>query len=154
MPAAPPGVRLRLYWWRRRTEAEEVPIDPEAVIELMSSAPQRYETVRAALRYRGDGPAIKALRERFSRSEAHRRTIGLPGTHPSAPSHPEPDDPFWWRRRVWLIDHNRWRVDHRNGGVIAHHGAELELENMCERLRLHPRSHPTRKSQGTVRLSR
>jgi len=92
-------------------EAKEAPMDPEAVLELMSSAAQRYETVRASLRYRGDGPTIKALRERFSRSEAYRRTFGLPVAHPNAPGDPEPDGPFEWRCRVWLIDNDRWRVE-------------------------------------------
>lgn len=35
-------------------------MEPEAVLELMSSAPRRYETVRAALRYRGDGPPSRS----------------------------------------------------------------------------------------------
>jgi hypothetical protein len=35
------------------------------MLELMRSAPERYATVRAALRYRGNGPTIKALRERY-----------------------------------------------------------------------------------------
>lgn len=86
-------------------------MDPEAVLELMSSAPQRYETVRASLRHRGDGPTIKALRDRFSRSEAYRRTFGLPGAPPGDTCDPEPDGPFEWRCRVWLIDNNRWRVE-------------------------------------------
>ena len=86
-------------------------MEPEAVLELMSSAPRRYETVRAALRYRGEGPTIKALRERFARSEAHRRTFGRPPELPEDLSDPEPDGPFGWRCRVWLVDHNRWRVE-------------------------------------------
>jgi hypothetical protein len=94
-------------------------MEPEAVLELMSSAPRRYETVRAALRYRGDGPTIKVLRDRFSRSEAYRRTFGLPGARPDAPSDHEPDGPFGWRCRVWLIEHHRWRVEFAlpDGGV-------------------------------------
>jgi hypothetical protein len=50
-----------------------VALEPREVLELMGSAPERYESVRAALRYRGDGPTIKAVRERFLRSEAGRR---------------------------------------------------------------------------------
>lgn len=42
----------------------------EEVLELMRSAPERYDTVRATLRYAGDGSTIKAVRERFLRSEA------------------------------------------------------------------------------------
>ena len=30
-------------------------MEPEQVLDLISSAPSRYETVRAVLRYRGDG---------------------------------------------------------------------------------------------------
>ena len=51
-------------------------MEPEEVLELIRSAPERYETVRAALRYRGDGPTIKALRERYLASEAGRREAG------------------------------------------------------------------------------
>jgi hypothetical protein len=40
-------------------------VRPEEVLELMRSAPERYDTVRAALRYTGDGSTIKAIRERF-----------------------------------------------------------------------------------------
>ncbi|HJQ28223.1 MAG TPA: hypothetical protein VJ827_02705, partial [Rubrobacter sp.] len=75
-------------------------MDPETVLELIRSAPQRYETVRAALRWRGDGPTIKAVRERFLRSEAHRRTFGKPTGLPEGISHSEPDGPFGWRCRI------------------------------------------------------
>ena len=75
-------------------------MEPQEVLELMHSAPERYDSVRAALRYRGDGPAIKAVRERLLRSEAHRRTFGDP-PEPSEPiRHAEPDGPFGWRCRV------------------------------------------------------
>ena len=47
-------------------------MDTEAVIELMRSAPRRYKTVRAVLRYRGDGPTIKDARERYLASELGR----------------------------------------------------------------------------------
>jgi hypothetical protein len=86
-------------------------VQPEEVLELIGSAFRRYDTVRAALRYRGDGPTIKTLRERFSRTVACRCTFGLPGAHPDAPSHPEPDGPFGWSCQVWFVDHNRWRVE-------------------------------------------
>ncbi len=94
-------------------------MEPEAVLELMSSAPRRYETVRAALRYRGDGPIIKAVRERFLRSEAHRRTFGEPTELPEDISHPEPDGPFGWRCRIWRVDDHRWRQETElpGGGV-------------------------------------
>ena len=40
---------------------------PEQVLELIHSAPERYESVRAALRYRGDGTVRKEIRERIVR---------------------------------------------------------------------------------------
>jgi hypothetical protein len=76
-------------------------VQPEEVLELIGSAPERYDTVRAALRYRGDGPTIKDLRDRYLASEAHRlETGGTPET-PGEVRHPEPDGPFGWRCRVW-----------------------------------------------------
>jgi hypothetical protein len=42
-------------------------MEPEQVLELISSAPERYESVRAALRYLGDGPVHKEIRERIVR---------------------------------------------------------------------------------------
>ncbi len=50
-------------------------MEPEEVLELICSAPDRYDTVRAALHYRGDGPTIKAVRERFWSSEASLRRV-------------------------------------------------------------------------------
>ena len=94
-------------------------MEPQEVLELMHSAPERYDSVRAALRYRGDGPTIKAVRERFLRSEAHRRTFGDP-PEPSEPiRHAEPDGPFGWRCRVWSVDDHRWRRELKlpDGGV-------------------------------------
>jgi hypothetical protein len=38
-------------------------MEPEQVLELIRSAPERYESVRAALRYRGDGLVRKEIRE-------------------------------------------------------------------------------------------
>ena len=71
------------------------------MLKFIRSAPQRYHTVRAALRYRGDGPTIKALRDRYHVSEAGRsETEGSPWpTEKVRP--PEPDGPFGWRCRVW-----------------------------------------------------
>jgi hypothetical protein len=97
----------------------EVVLKPQEVLELMHSAPERYDTVRAALRYRGDGPTIKVVREQFSRSEVHRRTFG-DRLVPSEPiRHPEPDVLFGWRRRVWSIGDHRWRreLELPGGGV-------------------------------------
>jgi hypothetical protein len=76
-------------------------MDPETVLELICSAPERYETVRAALRYRGDGTTIKALRDRYLASEAYRLETGGPSGPSEEVRHPEPDGPFGWRCRVW-----------------------------------------------------
>ena len=46
---------------------------PKQALELVRSAPERYKTVRAALRYRGDGCTMTAIEERYFRSEAYRR---------------------------------------------------------------------------------
>ena len=80
----------------------------EDVLRLMHTAPKRYETVRAALVYRGDGPKIKAVRERYARSETGRRTFG---DSPERIYHPEPDSPFGWRCRIWRVDEHRWRQE-------------------------------------------
>lgn len=92
-------------------------LQPEEVLELMRSAPQRYETVRAALRYRGDGAAIKAARDRYLASELGRlETQGLPWS-PLEGGHPESDGPFGWCCRVWYAGVNpvggggRYRVE-------------------------------------------
>jgi hypothetical protein len=96
-----------------------VTVEPEQVLELMHSAPERYESVRAALRYRGDGSTIKAVRERFLRSEAGRRTFGEPTEPLKDISHSEPDGPFGWRCRIWRVDDHRWRQETElpGGGV-------------------------------------
>ncbi len=80
----------------------------EDVLHLMSTAPERYETVRAALVYRGDGPKIKAMRERYARSEAGRRTFG---DSPDRIWHPEPDSAFGWRCKIWRVDEHQWRQE-------------------------------------------
>lgn len=95
-------------------------MDTDTVIELMRSAPRRYETARAALRYRGDGPAIKAARERYRASELGRlEARPEPGVPPEV-GHPEPDGPFGWRCRVWYA-----RVNPRTNG--GRYRVELEL---------------------------
>jgi hypothetical protein len=95
-----------------------VPARPEKVLELMHSALQRYETVRAAPRHRGDGPTLTGRRERFRRSEAHRRMFGEPDLSKPV-SDPEPDVPFEWCCRVWRVDEHRWRQETElpGGGV-------------------------------------
>ena len=80
----------------------------EEALHMINTAPERYETVRAALVYRGDGPKIKAVRERYARSEAGRRTFG---DSPDRIFHPEPDSAFGWRCKVWRIDEQRWRQE-------------------------------------------
>ena len=76
-------------------------MQPEEALELIRSAPERYETVRAAMRYRGDGPTMKALRERYLASEAGRREAGGAADRPEGDASSEPDGPFGWRCRVW-----------------------------------------------------
>jgi len=70
-------------------------VQPEEVLELIGSAPQRYDTVRAALRYRGDGPTKKGVRERIVRRafQVYPREAYKPIRHL------EPDGPFGWRCR-------------------------------------------------------
>jgi len=94
-------------------------MEPEEVLELIHSALERYETVRAALHYRGDGPIIRAIRERFSRSEAYRRTFGEPPEPSEYAAHPEPDGTYGWRCRIWRVDDHRWRQETElpGGGV-------------------------------------
>ena len=96
-----------------------MPVEPGEVLELIHSAPERYDSVRAALHYRGDGPTIKAVRERFLRSEAGRRTFGAPTEPPENISHPEPDGLFGWRCRVWRVNDVLWRqeLELPGGGV-------------------------------------
>ena len=102
-------------------------MEPEQVLDLIRSAPERYDTVRAALRYRGDGPTIKAVRERFLRSEAGRRTFGVP---PEPIRQSEPDGPFGWRVRVWRVDRHRWRQE------LELPGGGVEIKASTGRMRL------------------
>ena len=92
---------------------------PEAVLDLIRSAPKRYDTVRASVRYRGEGSTIKMVRERFLHSEAHRRDVGN-SPEPSEPGrYSEPDGPFGWRCWIWRIDDHRWRqeLELPDGGI-------------------------------------
>ena len=112
-------------------------MEPEQVLELIGSAAQRYDTVRAALRCRGDGPTIKDVRERFWHSEAGRRTFGALREREAydRSEDPEPDGPFGWRCRVWLIDRHRWRqeFDLPGGGVdIAASTGRMRLRGTPE----------------------
>jgi hypothetical protein len=75
--------------------------------------------VRAALRYRGDGPTIEMVRKRFARSEAYVRTFGKPPNFSEGTRYHEPDGPYGWRCKVWRIDDRRWRQETElpGGGV-------------------------------------
>jgi hypothetical protein len=90
-------------------------VQPEEVLELIDSAPERYDTVRAALRYRGDGPTKKGIRERIVRRafQVYPREAYRPIRHL------EPDGPFEWRCRAWHADHDHWRMETEvpGGGV-------------------------------------
>lgn len=76
-------------------------MQPEEVLELIGSAPQRYDTVRAALRYRGDGATMRTLRDRYLLSEAYRLESGGSPDPSEEVWYREPDRPFGWRCRVW-----------------------------------------------------
>lgn len=88
-------------------------MQPQETLELMGTAPSRYESVRATLVYRGDGPTIKAVRERYWRKFTN------PAERSEAIRHPEPDGPFGWRCRVWRVDNHRWRqeLELPSGGI-------------------------------------
>jgi hypothetical protein len=92
-----------------------VSVQPEEVLELIGSAPERYDTVRAALHYRGDGPTKKGIRERIVR-----RAFQVSPREAYKPiRHLEPDGPFGWRCRAWHADHDHWRMETEvpGGGV-------------------------------------
>lgn len=90
-----------------------VDVGPDEVLDLMGDAHERYETVRAALRYRGDGPTIKSLREQSL------RLSGSPHHNSGRIRHPEPDGTFGWRCRIWHAGPYRWRreLDLPGGGT-------------------------------------
>ena len=109
-------------------------MEPEEVLELIRSAPERYDSVRAALRYRGDGPTHKQIRERIASTEAGRRAFDVsPQEALEASSrpidYPEPDGPFGWSCRAWQADEFHWRLetDLPDGGVsiLASNGRTL-----------------------------
>jgi hypothetical protein len=84
-------------------------LEHEEVLELIGSASQRYDTVRAALRYRADGPTLKEIRERIARTESGRRAFGISPREAAERlkcpiDHPEPDGPFGWSCRAWHGD--------------------------------------------------
>src|SRR3712207_8155143 len=63
----PPRSTLFPYTTLFRSALEELHMEPKQVLELIGSAPERYESVCAALRYRGDGRVHKEIRERIVR---------------------------------------------------------------------------------------
>lgn len=73
----------------------------EDVLDLISSAPKRYKSVRAAVYYQGHGPTFKRSQQRSFESEA-----GKQETSPADQQRPLksdlPDGPFGWRCRVWF----------------------------------------------------
>jgi hypothetical protein len=93
-----------------------VSVQPEEVLELIGSAPERYDTVRAALRYRGDGPTKKEIQERIVR-----RAFQVTPREAYKPiRHLEPDGPFGWRCRAWHADQYHWRMETEvPGGGVA-----------------------------------
>jgi hypothetical protein len=95
----------------KRAVAWEVALKPEEVLELIHTAPERYDSVRAALHYRGDGATQREIRQRLVRSEVARREFGISPEEASEPiRHPEPDGPFGWRCRAWYAGVYQARV--------------------------------------------
>ena len=99
-------------------------MQPEEVLELIGSASRRFDTVRAALRYRGDGPARKEIRERMVRTEAGRRALDISPREvrewmEEPVDDPEPDGPYGWRCRAWYAGRYRERLETEvpGGGV-------------------------------------
>ena len=111
---------------------------PEEVLELMRSGNRRCRSVRAALRYRGDGPTMRTLRDRYLKSEKPRaqKTGGSPDPSGEV-GYPEPNGPFGWSCRVWYAKvrtlsgaraiASKWRSPEKcipKGGYISGLGRE------------------------------
>ncbi len=102
-------------------------MSPEEVLELMRTAQRRYETVRAALHYRGDGSTIKALKDQYQQGEAGKRELESVRGLQQGPESPEPfeqDEPdsiFEWRIKTWEA---KWRRFSNEG---APYRIELDL---------------------------
>jgi hypothetical protein len=95
-------------------------LEPEEVLELIHTAPERYDGVRAALRYRADGATKREIRQRLLRSEVARREFGISPEEASEPiRHLEPDGLFGWRCRAWYAGAYRERLETEvpGGGV-------------------------------------
>ena len=125
-------------------------MQPQEVLALIQSAPTRYETVRAVLRYRGNGPMIKAVHERFVRSAAYARTFGKPPEATDEASDPEPDGPFGWRCKVWRIDDHRWRQETELPGV----GVDIWTSTGRMRVRGNPEGPPGTSEQWHRRIGK
>ncbi len=89
----------------------------EDVLGSISSAPKRYETIRAALRYQGHGPTLKKTRAEYFESEVGRQEVGGSTEQYEPPEFDEPDGPYGWRCRVWFAGvrfpskGNRYRLE-------------------------------------------
>ena len=128
---------------------------PEEVLDLMHTARRRYETVRATLRYRGDGPTIKALRKQYQQSEAGKRELeGVRGLQQVPESletfgHDEPDGVFEWRIKAWEA---KWRRFSSEG---APHRIELDLSRSIhfgDGVDVHAWDGRTTNPDGTLRI--
>jgi len=101
-------------------------MEAEQVLKLIRSAPERYESVRAALRYRGDGPVHKEIHKRIVR-----RAFGVSAEGASPPiGDPEPDGRFGWRCRTWHADQYHWRME----TVVPGGGVEITASKGRRRL--------------------
>lgn len=85
-------------------------MQPEEVLELVGSAPERYDAVRAALRYRADGLKRKEIGERIVRTEAGRRAFQISAREVSE-AISWPDGPCGWRSLAWHAGRYHWRVE-------------------------------------------
>ena len=99
-------------------------MEVEQALDLIGSASQRYDTVRAALRYRGDGAAHKEIRERIVCTEAGRQAFRISPREAAEAAgrpdaHPPSDGPFGWRCRAWYAGKYRERLETEvpGGGV-------------------------------------
>lgn len=95
---------------------QKPPVEPEQVLDLISSAAERYDTVRAAIRYRGDGLVHREIRESIPRTQAGRRAFGISPREAAEAMrrparHPEPGGPFGCRTRAWHADEFHWRLE-------------------------------------------
>jgi len=91
-------------------------VQPEQVLDLIHSAPERYDTVRAVLSYRGNGRVRKEIGERAVRTEAGRRAFGISAREASeailrTADYTWPDGSYGWSTRAWHADKFHWRLE-------------------------------------------